>query len=112
LNPEPLDYATLQGSRRFWRRSDIFAFAYGALAGGILVAIYFLEGNGIFFRGTHWWDIAMIPGYEFGVIVYDNIVYSTDLAMAAGIGAMVLGYGLIAVIVVRSGGALRRLFWK
>ena len=112
MNIQPLEYAASRGSRRFWRRSDIFAFACGALAGGIFVGIYFLEGNGIFFMSGHWWDIAMVPGYEFGAIVYGNIIYSTDTAIAAGIGATILGYGLMAVLVVKSGGVLLRLFWK
>jgi hypothetical protein len=107
LNPQPLDYAAKPRSKRLWRKRDTKALLCGALFGGLLVGIYFGEGNGILFFSNNWWDLAFVPGYRFGLFIYENLIASENVAIAAGIVATVALYGLFAVILVRGFVALR-----
>ena len=106
----PLDYAVALGPARRGLKADAVAFASGALLAGFLLAIYFGLGNPIVFKvQSDWGDIVFWPGYQFGYLVYDELGFSYELSLAAGIAATVLVYGLSAVILIRIFTAVQRL---
>ena len=81
-------------SRRYPRQGP---FLFGASIGLIGSLLYLVLGGDVFILVPLWAAVIFLPGFYVGDLLYNHVGFTT--AVIAGIVAVMLTYGILALII-------------